>query len=283
MLTSILLALAEDLAGGITTLINTEQIDFNHPASISDKDRLLNVYLYDIRKSKQMAHSPNRQVDRHFTGDKQGKAAVSYSPTWFDISIIITAIDRTNAFNEIHLFDEVFSFFLRHKSLAEARLPPELQGHGDLSMSIFLDPPIELGGLWSTLSAPMRPTIHLTIPVPIDLGKKEESYLVTQRIFGMQQSWTEATNGKSVKTRRVSIAGIIKSRKTMQPIAEVEVALLGTEKSVTSDSEGLFFFDNLRDGNYKIGLSCLGYQSQDCNMLVENSSYTFKEILLTPV
>ncbi len=285
MLTSILQVLAEDLAGGITSLTSTDQIDFSHPARISDQSRncLLSIYLYDIRKSKRMGRAASRQVEHHFTGEKQGKATVSSSPSWFDISIVITAIDCNATFEENQLFDEAFSFFLQHKFLPQERLPPELQGHGNLSMNIFQDPPIEIGGLWSALSVPVRPTIHLTVTVPINLGKKEEPYLVTQRVSGIQNSWTQATKGESVKTRRVSIVGIIKSCKTRQPIFEVKVALIGSKKSVTSDSEGLFFFDNLRDGNYKLGLSCLGYQSQDCNMLVENGSYIFKEILLTPV
>ncbi|MDZ4877422.1 MAG: hypothetical protein CLLPBCKN_006857 [Chroococcidiopsis cubana SAG 39.79] len=278
MLTSILQVLAENLAGGITTLTNTEQIDFSHPVNISDQNRdcLLNVYLYDIRKSKQMQHSQGWDVKRHFT---EGKAEVSPWPTWFDISIIITAIDRTNTLGEYRLFYEALSFCLQHKSLPEQLLPLELQGYGDLLMDV-LDPPIEIGGLWSALSAPLRPTIHLTMTVPIVVGKKEEPYLVTQRVFGMQHSSSEAT--KSQSTRRVSIVGIIKNRKTKEPIAEVEVALLGTEKSVTSDSQGLFSFENLRDGNYKLRLSCRGYESLNCNVLVENGTHTFKEVLLTP-
>ena len=285
MLTSILQALAEYVAGGITMLTNKEQIDFSHPAKISDGNRncLLNIYPYYVCQSKRWAQSVNRQVERHFTGEKEGKATVSRSPSKYDISIVITAIDRNATFEEYQLFDEAFSFFVRHTKLPQELLPPELQGYGDLQMNISQDPPIEIGGLWSALSAPLRPTINLTVVVPIDLWQKEEPYLVTQRVFGMRHSSTEPTEGKSVKTRRVSIAGIIKSCNTNQPIAEVKVALLGTEKLVTSNSEGLFFFDNLRDGNYKLCLSCFSYESLNCNMLVENGTYTFKEILLTPV
>ncbi|OWY64216.1 hypothetical protein B7486_48535 [cyanobacterium TDX16] len=281
MLTLILQTLAELLAGG-TTLTSTEQIDFSHPASLTDQNRgsLLNVYLYDIRESKQMQQS-GRQVDRYFTGERHGMATVSSVPTWFDISIIITAIDRT-ALGEYHLLSEALSFLLRHNSLREEFLPPDLRGYGNLSMNVSLDPPIEIGGLWSALSVPLRPAIHLTITVPIE-PRRTSVPLVWQRIFGTQHSLQEVTEGKSVKTRRIAIVGTIKSSVTTQPIAGVEVALLATEKSATSDSEGLFFFENLRFGNYVLRLSCLGYQSQNCNVLVDSPTYTFKEILLTPV
>ena len=278
MLTLILQVLAEQLAGGITTLTSIEQIDFSHPANISDQNRdcLLNVFPYDIRKNKQMSQSQGRDVKRDFT---EGKAEVCSWPDYFDIFIIITAIPRTTTFGEYRLFYEALSFLLRNQSLKEKHLPLELQGYGDFSMDVQ-DPPTEIGGLWGALSVPQRLTIYLTVTVPIVLGKKEEPFLVTQRVFGMQHSCSEATKGKS--TRRVSIVGIIKNRKTKEPIAEVEVALLGTEKLVTSDSQGLFSFENLRDGNYKLRLSRHGYESLNCNMLVENGTYAFKEILLTP-
>ncbi|MDV2997160.1 MAG: hypothetical protein N4J56_006865 [Chroococcidiopsis sp. SAG 2025] len=279
MLTLILQTLAELLAGG-TTLTSTEQIDFSHPASLTDQNRgsLLNVYLYDIRESRQMQQS-GRQ--RHSTGERQGSATVSPSPTWFDISIIITAIDRT-ALGEYHLLSEALSFLLRHNSLREEFLPPELRGYGNLTMNVSLNPAIEIGGLWSALSVPLRPAIHLTLTVPIE-PRKISVPVVWERVFGMQHSWQEMTDDKSVKTKRVAIVGTIKSSVTMQPIAEVEVMLLESEKVATSDPEGLFFFENLSFGNYVLRLSCQGYQSQNCNVLVDSPTYTFKEIVLTPV
>ena len=78
MLNSILQTLAQMLTNG-AILTSTEQIDFSHPASLenSNRDKGLNLYLYDIRINKKMP-SNVRQI-----------AEVFRLSSWFDISIII--------------------------------------------------------------------------------------------------------------------------------------------------------------------------------------------------
>jgi glycine/serine hydroxymethyltransferase len=83
-------------------------------------------------------------------------------------------------------------------------------------------------------------------------------------------------------TQRVSVAGIVKSAATSLPLAETKVTVMGTEKLMTSNQEGLFFFDDLHLGNYVLTLNCPGYLPQNCNVLVDGKTYTFKEVLLTP-
>ena len=71
MLIFVLQTLAEILAGG-TSLTSTEQIDFSHPSNRKEEGAgpTLNLYIYDIRESKQMQHS-GRQVERRLTGALQ--------------------------------------------------------------------------------------------------------------------------------------------------------------------------------------------------------------------
>lgn len=283
MLNLTLSILAKELAGAITMLTNVQQISYSHPSKISEQSGcLLNIYAYDIRPSEQMGSVTNRQVERHFTGERQGTATVSYSPSWYDISIVITAISHNTIEKENCLFDEAFLYFLRHRKILEERLPPELQGYGNLRMSITQNPPIEIERLWSAFSAPLRPTIHLTVTVPIVVRQKEEFPLVTERVLKTMDSSSAAT--KATGKQRVSIVGIIKNHTTKEPVAKVEIALKGTRKSVISNSQGIFSFENLRDGNYELRLSCSGYQSQNCNVLVENGTYALKDnILLIPI
>lgn len=54
--------------------------------------------------------------------------------------------------------------------------------------------------------------------------------------------------------KRVSIACAVKSAVTNLPLAETKVTLMGTEKSATSNQEGLFF---LRTCDWAIMLSDL--------------------------
>jgi len=276
MLIFILQNIAEILAGG-TSLTSTEQIEFSHPSNCSEEGGgpTLNLYIYDIRESKQLQHS-GRQVERKLTRGLQ-PATVSWTPNWFDVSLLLTAWDRT-ALGEHHLLSEALTVLLRHRSLREEFLIPELRGYGNLTMTVALEPTIEVGSLWSALTIPLRPALYLTITVPIE-AQSTLVPLVWDRILQLQNQF--GNGSVEAITKRIAIAGVVKSAVTNLPLI-AEVRVMGTEKSTTSDKEGLFFFDDLRLGNYVLTLECRGYLLQNVNVLVDSPSCTFKEILLTP-
>jgi hypothetical protein len=278
MLNSILQTLAETLAGG-TRLNSTEQIDFSHPSSLIESVRgsSLNLYLYDVRSSKQMPNT-GRTVERRIEGGRQ-VANVRKAPSWFDVSILITARDRT-VFGEHRLLTEALSLLMRHTSLREEFLAPELRGNGDLSLSVTNDPPIDVGGLWGALSATLRPAIYLTVTVPFESWKTTVP-VVIERHFGGVHSMP-GHHDLGTHSQRVSVAGVVKHAITAEPLTQVEIALEGTEKLVTCNPEGLFFFENLRSGNYILQLKSLGFQAQSCNVLVDSKTLVSKEIFLTP-
>jgi hypothetical protein len=281
MLISVLQTLAEILAGG-TSLTSTEQIDFNRPGSRREEGagRFLNLYLYDIRESKQVQHS-GRQVDRRNSDTQPRTARVGWAPDWFDLSLLITAWDRT-ALGEYHLLDEAMAVLLRHRALQEDFLAPELRGHGNLSLSLSVAPPIELGALWSALSLPLRPAVFLTVTAPVT-QESAQAYRVWERIISLRDGVPhQEESSNRVLVQRATVAGIIKHAATEEPLAEVAVRLLDTEKQTTSDRNGLFFFDNVRNGNFILNLQSPGFVSQNCNVLVDSGSRTFKEVLLLP-
>lgn len=280
MLIALLQTLAEILAGG-TSLTSMEQIDFNVPGSRRDEGAgpFLNLYLYDIRESAQV-QATGRQIDRRISEGGLSAANVSSLPTWLDVSLILTAWNRT-VLGEYHLLNEALSLLLRHRTLREEFLAPELRGFGNLFIHVAVTPLVDVGSLWSALSVPLRPALYLTITVPFE-PEKTSIPLVWQRIVGFNTE-LEKNGSSRVMTKRVSIAGVVKSATTNLPLVEAKVTLMGTEKSATSNQEGLFFFENLRMGNYIVRLDCSGYVSQNCNILVEGSTFTFKEVFLTPV
>ncbi|WP_319423596.1 Pvc16 family protein [Pleurocapsa sp. FMAR1] len=279
MLNSILQTLAEMLANG-AVLTSTEQIDFSHPASLENRDRdgSLNLYLYDVRINKKMP-SNGRQVERHFD-NLRPIAQVSKSPSWFDISIVITARDRT-VLGEHQLLSETLLLLMRSPLLQEEFLTPDLRGHGNLSLSVTNDPPIDVGSLWSSLSVPIRPAIYLTVTVPFNVWRKTIVPLVTERSFGVDNSISDISRSKA-KVQRVAVAGIIKNILNSEPLRRVEIVLEGTEKLAISNREGYFFFENLTFGNYTLHLKRFGYQSKSCDVFVGEESYVPKEILLMP-
>jgi hypothetical protein len=279
MLNSILQTLAEILAGG-TTLGSTEQIDFSHPSSIMDsnRDAFLNLYLYDVRVNKRMPNA-GRQVERSFDGSN-ASADIRSAPSWFDVSMLITARDRT-VLGEHSLLSDVLSLLLRYRLLREEFLTPDLRGYGNLSLSVTNDPPIDVASLWNSLSISIRPAIYLTVTVPLNVWRKATVPLVTERQFGVKES-LPAIGRSGTVTRQVAIAGIIKNAFNSKPLKRVRVVLEGTEKSVSSDNEGYFFFENLRSGNYALQFKRFGYQTQTCNVLVDGDSCAPKEVFLEP-
>lgn len=279
MLNSILQTLAEMLTNG-TVLTSTEQIDFGHPASLenSNRDLSLNLYLYDVRISKKMPNH-GRQVERHFDESRQ-VADISRAPSWFDISIVITARDRT-LLGEHRLLSETLMLLMRSRMLREEFLTPDLRGHGNLPLSITNDPPIDVGSLWSSLSIPIRPAIYLTVTVPFNVWRKTTVPLVTERHFGVNNS-VPATSKSRSKTQKAAIAGIVKNTLNSQPLKRVRVLLQGTEQSAISNEEGYFIFENLSSGNYILHLKRFGYQFKTCNVIADGKSCIPKEILLMP-
>ncbi|WP_392533604.1 Pvc16 family protein [Nostoc sp. C117] len=278
MLIFVLQTLAEILAGG-TSLTSTEQIDFSHPSNRREEGAgpTLNLYIYDIRESKQFQQA-GRQVERSIGRHLQA-GIVNWAPVWFDVSLLLTAWDRTTL-GEHHFLSEALTILMRHRALKEEFLVPELRGHGSLPMMVGLHPSIEPGTLWSGLGVPLRSALYLTLTVPLS-AEPTTTPLVWERIFDLRnQMYGNGTN--EIMTRRVVIGGVVKSATTNLPLLATKVTLLKTQKFMESNKEGLFFFENLQIGNYVLNLNCPGYLSQNVNALVDEQSYTFKEIFLTP-
>jgi hypothetical protein len=279
MLNSILQTLAEMIAGG-TMLTSTEQIDFSHPSSLmeNNSDSSLNLYLYDFRVSKKMPNA-GRQVERSFDGATPS-ADVRSAPIWFDVSLLITARDRT-VLGEHQLLSDVLTLLVRYRFLREEFLTPDLRGHGNLLLSVTHEPPIDVASLWNSLSTSIRPAIYLTVSVPLNVWRKTTVPLVTERQLGVKDSIPAIGRNGSI-TRRVAIAGIIRHAFTAKPLKKVRVVIEGTEKSVSSDREGYFFFENMKPGSYALQFRRFGYQHQTCNVLVDGESCAPKEVFLTP-
>lgn len=283
MLIFVLQTLAEILAGG-TSLTSTQQIDFSRPGSRRDDavGPMINLYFYDIRESKQIQHN-GRQVERKLPQGSLHPANVCWSPSWFDVSLLLTAWDRT-ALGEHLLLGEALSTLLRNRSLREEFLVSDLRGYGNLPMSVAVEPLIEMSSLWSALSVPLRPALYITVTIPFE-AQSTIVPLVWERVFCLQsQHQADQTNSSSrVSTKRVAIAGIVKNAVSEEPLAQIKATLMGSHKSTITNQEGLFFFEDLNLGNYIITLDGNGYSPLNCNFLVDSSTFTFKEILIAPI
>ncbi|WP_325034770.1 Pvc16 family protein [Nostoc sp. 'Lobaria pulmonaria (5183) cyanobiont'] len=139
----------------------------------------------------------------------QRPATVNWAPAWFDVSLLLTAWDRT-ALGEHHFISEALTVLLRHRTLEEEFLVPELRGYGNLNLTVALEPPIEIGSLWSALNVPLRSALYLTVTIPFE-PQPTPVPLVWERIFNLRNQ-SSCDSDSLVLTRRVAIAGIVSVR-----------------------------------------------------------------------
>ncbi|MCC5666849.1 DUF4255 domain-containing protein [Nostoc sp. CHAB 5784] len=166
MLPAVTQTLAEILAGG-TSLISTEQIDFNHPGLQQGMEPLLNLYCYDIREHNEGQHSV-WQLESKNSYDTKDTTSEKYSTVWIDVSFLVSVWGFT-ALGEQRLLSEALKLLLRHRLLPEEMLDPTLRGHGNLQLLVCAIKPKEALALWSALGVRLRPALYVTVTIPLYL------------------------------------------------------------------------------------------------------------------
>lgn len=168
MIPAVAQTLAKILAGG-TSLISTEQIDFNHPGWRQNTGSGLNLYCYDLRANNQVRHSVSVQPPKPITnqGITQGTTRNDCTK-WFDVSFLVSAWGET-ALGEQHLLSEALMRLLPHPLLTEELLAPVLRGYGNLPMTVTAVDAADTAALWSALGVPLRPALYVTVTIPFHL------------------------------------------------------------------------------------------------------------------
>lgn len=166
MIPAVAQTLAKILAGG-TSLISTEQIDFNHPSWRKNAEPGLNLYCYDLRANSQVQQL-ERQVESSHNPGKLQATLVNGATIWFDVSFLVSAWDYT-ALGEQRLLSEALMLLLQHRCLNEELLACELRGHGHLSLTVSTAHSPDTAALWSALGVPLRPALYVTVTIPFTL------------------------------------------------------------------------------------------------------------------
>lgn len=156
MITAVSQTLAEILAGG-SSLISTEQIDFNHPGMQQQGEPRINLYCYDLRENQQMQQS---FLEKEVTPNDTN------SPLWFDLSFLVTAWDCTGL-GEQKLLSEALRLLFSHRFLPEQLLAPALQGYGLLPIRVSACESLDTVVFWKSLCVPLRPALYVTVTVPL--------------------------------------------------------------------------------------------------------------------
>jgi hypothetical protein len=166
MIPAVAQTLAKILAGG-TSLISTEQIDFNHPSWRKNAEPGLNLYCYDLRANSQVQQL-KQQVESSYNPGQLQATLVNGATIWFDVSFLVSAWDYT-ALGEQRLLSETLMLLLQHRCLNEELLAPELRGHGDLYLTVSTAHSPDTAALWSALGVPLRPAVYVTVTIPFTL------------------------------------------------------------------------------------------------------------------
>lgn len=146
MLVALAQTLARWLAGG-TSLHSTERISFSHPAELRGLTPSLNLYCYDLREQS---------------------STEALGLRWLEVSFLVSARGGTGL-GEQHLMSETLGLVLNHRALPEEVLAPDLQGHGQLALSLKS---VDAPPLWQALGAPLRLALYLTVTLPFITGRE---------------------------------------------------------------------------------------------------------------
>ncbi|MEH1840419.1 MAG: Pvc16 family protein [Nostoc sp.] len=170
MLPAVTQTLAKILASG-TSLISTEQIDFNHPGLQQGIEPLLNLYCYDIREHNKGQHSVWQLKNRN-SYDTKDITSEKYSTVWIDVSFLVSVWGFT-ALGEQRLLSEALRLLLGHRLLPEEMLDPTLRGYGNLQLLVCAIKPLDALALWSALGVRLRPALYVTVTIPLHLKAEQ--------------------------------------------------------------------------------------------------------------
>lgn len=160
MITAVAQTLTELLSRG-SPLLSTVQIDLSHPSKRVDVRPALSLYLYDLRQSMDENNVNGQQ--------REAKNRIKREVFWFDLSFLIIPWDWTSM-GQQHLLSEILQLLLSYPMLPEENLDPQLQGYGDLAMSVATVIP-DVTALWNALRVPLQPAIYITIKTPFPCGQ----------------------------------------------------------------------------------------------------------------
>lgn len=161
MIPAVAQTLAEMLAGG-RSLINTEQIDFNHPNQWHGRSPRLNLYCYEIRENQHMQQALQQT---------ENPPNCNSPLICYDLSFIPTSWGCT-ALGEQYLLSEALTQLLPDQLLPEGLLTPALQEYGMLPLKVAAGGRMDTAALWNVLEVPLNPALDVTVTVPLNRHKE---------------------------------------------------------------------------------------------------------------
>jgi hypothetical protein len=144
----------------------------------------IDLFLYDVRENLEL-RSNQVFVERH----SDGTATRNSAPVRVDFSYLVTAWSSESvpdrAQDEHRLLGEVMQTLLRHRTIPEDVLQGVLKTQDPPLPASALQPGRlqSLGEFWQALGGKPKAALNYSLTVAIELGKREEVRLVTDKVL----------------------------------------------------------------------------------------------------
>jgi hypothetical protein len=144
----------------------------------------IDLFLYDIRENVDL-----RSNDVYFEPHTNGSALKTRAPVRVDFSYLVTAWASQSvqepAQDEHRLLGEVMRVLLRHQSIPAELLQGVLAGQEPPLPASTLQPSRlqSPGEFWQALGGKPRTALNYVVTMAVDLGIREEVYLVTEKVL----------------------------------------------------------------------------------------------------
>ena len=251
------------------TINKTEQITFEHPSLADDPDRpptRVNLFLYDVRENSSLRESSFHRTGR--PGDLE--RGVKPPPVHLDLSYLVTAYSQSFAPQEHRLLAEVLGAFLRNPVIPSSNYVGEYFGQPSGAIINHIAQPESLGKhdlilLWQAIGGKLRASLPLVITAKYDPFESRHTKIVRELVlnFAAESLLGDPFGSPETKRIRISIAGVVVSRETEEPIEGAHLRLEGLDRSARTDANGVFSFLNIPVGAYTLHIKKEGYLLQE--------------------
>lgn len=191
----------------------------------------INVFLYHMQENRELRPGPweTRRVDDHFEDSRP--------PVRVECNYLVTAWSN-EVEDEHRLLTAAARVFFRHQTLPAYVIAGSLPEDYEIRMMVAQPGAVkDIIDIWSVLDNDLRPSVRVTVTVPLELDVVKESPLVTERRVDLA-----ALNSITPAERRVDVSGRV--ARGDAPVAGVRVRM--DRATATTRSDGSFDLRGVR-------------------------------------
>lgn len=250
--------------------VNREgQITFESPDAAEKAMRTepgINLYLFDVRENTAM-----RETGSQMVRDRQtGYAARRQPPLLLDLSYLITTYGAGEMAVEHRLLTDVLRALGRNAQVPVRHLKGSLAGDESVALLVSIAQPThaahtDASGLWQVLGGHLRPALGLTVTAPFHMAEPKWEQVVREAVIGLGIGTPPDGPRRPLEIGgvRVSVAGVVASKETEEPLGGVLVTVEGRPEQARTDARGFFYLLDLPPQKYTLRFEKRGFRIRE--------------------